>query len=198
MNTSDLKKIASTRELILAMVVVLFVFIVFFQVLYSPKSKQLDEMKTQIKDLDTQQKSLVSQVSALKLKQEKQQQTKESIANIKVMILKRDQLPIMTDSVAMIEYIVEIGRKEGLIFDGMTSKTPDAKASVYRIPITMRAHGPYQAITNFLQKLDTVEALFVIDTLLVTSDPTKNVEASLDARGTLFQVEGIHAKETTN
>ncbi|EKD42652.1 MAG: hypothetical protein ACD_73C00072G0002 [uncultured bacterium] len=197
MSSADLKKIASTRELILALVVVVFVFIVFFQVIYSPKSKQLDEMKTQIKDLDTQQKSLVSQVDALKLKQEKQQQTKESIANIKVMILKRDQPPVMTDSVALIEYIVEVGRKEGLIFDGMTSKTPDGKSNLSRIPITMKAHGPYKAITNFLQKLDTVEALFVIDTLLITSDPTKNVEASLDARGVLFQVEGIHAKETT-
>ena len=111
--------------------------------------------------------------------QEKQQQTKESIANIKVMILKRDQPPVMTDSVALIEYIVEVGRKEGLIFDGMTSKTPDGKSNLSRIPITMKAHGPYKAITNFLQKLDTVEALFVIDTLLITSDPTKNVEASL-------------------
>lgn len=198
MSASDLKKIATTRELLLALVVVVFVFIVFYQVIYSPKSKQLDEMKTQIKDLDTQQKSLVSQVSALKLKQEKQQQTKESIANIKVMILKRDIIPVMTDSVALIEYIVETGRKEGLIFDGMTSKTPDGKAALYRVPVTMKAHGPYKAITNFLQKLDTVEALFVIDTLLITSDPTKNVEASLDARGILFQVEGIHAKETTN
>ncbi len=196
MKTGDLKKIASAREVILALIVVIFVFVAFFRAIYNPKSEQLSDIKKQMDEMALQEKSLMQQIDVLKLKQEKQQQTKELSNNIKVKILKRELPPRIADSVSMIEKIVSIGKTEGLVFDSMSSKNQDSKTSISRLNINFKVHGPFKSLTNFLEKLDSIQELFVIDSLVINSDPTKNVEASLDARATLFQVEGIHAKDT--
>jgi len=194
MSNGQLKKIASAREVILALIVVVFVFVVFFRMIYSPKAEQFEEVEKQMKDLKLQQTSLSQQIDVLKLKQLKQQETNEKTDNIKVKILNREISPKVADSVAMIEKIVELGKGEGLIFDAMSSKNISSKGSVSKLNVSFKTHGPYKSLTNFLEKLDVIQALFVIDSLVINSDPTKNVEASLDVKATLFQVEGINVK----
>ncbi len=191
---TDLKKMASLKELLMMGVAVFFILIMFNRIVYAPKNLQLAGYKTELVELNKRKKSLETELLALKAKQIIRQVSAEKSTNVKIQILKGDIKPVLTDATDMINLLTRFAGEERIVLDKISSKDPEIKSGYAKIPFVMGMHGSFSELMEFLKKLDNVRALFAMDALILATDTTISSDTSLDIKATLYDVEGIHAE----
>lgn len=198
MDKTDLKKIANTREAILAVCAIGLLMIIFFKVIYSSRADALGELKTKIKTLQSEEKSLKKTNQTLK-----EQKSKSNVANtpktpgIKMQILKGERKAQILTMPELLQTITQPDFLQGMVITSLSSNTSQSGSGFTKTPLVIKGKGSFLAITSFMDKLDNLVTLFAIDSVSIISTPELAGIMDVEINTTLYKVEGTHVIPTT-
>lgn len=195
MEKTDLKKIATPREMVLFSVLFLSLIAIFSRLLYSPLQEQIHDLKKQYGEVKSQKMELETQLNALiKLQNQKQQEvvTIES-PNAKIQMLKGKIRPSFDDLPSILARFASGPILAGATITGFSSNQPMARDGYIQTSITISAKGSFQDITRFIENMEHTRALVALASISIAKVP--DVEGEMDSQiiANLYQVEGIHA-----
>jgi Tfp pilus assembly protein PilO len=192
MNKTDLKKVATSRELLLAIMVLMALLLVFYRVLFEPRSELNEELQKQMTTLDAQIKSLEKEVKALKDNQSRNiaaQNTTTSL-NKKVQILKGERPTSIVSISNLMNHVTQVSR--GILVHSLSTGNDMDSSNFKKTPLTIKARGNYAQVMAFLEEMDKIEALVSIDKINLQMDEIVKGDINLEMVATMYQVEGIH------
>jgi Tfp pilus assembly protein PilO len=198
MDQVSLKKIASLREVGLAILVLGVILFTFFNNFYSSQTQKINDLKTQKTTLETEVKSLRSTVQNMHQQNNTKNKTvKVDSPNVKIHILKGGQPPAFSKMNAFLEQITSPNFQNQLKLNEITTQGAAEEKGYIKNPVSITAQGAFEGIANFLKRLDDIEALVSVDSLFISISDSAPDKMDLELSTTLYQVEGIHAANET-
>lgn len=189
MESVDLKKLASPREMILTVVILMALVGVFFKMIYSPRSKVLGDLKTKQTSVEKDLKVLEDETKLLAMQKEQRQAQKKVSPNIKLQILNGDLKTELADLSDLINTITEKSPGLGVEIESLSGKTPIEGKGYSKTPLEIKTRGSFESNIKFLDQIADLKALVSIDSVEFATDADEKGIVNLTAKTTLFQLE---------
>lgn len=195
MEKVNLKQTATSREMILALVMTLFVSFFFYSMIISPKGEELEAINKKLKEIQIEEKALMTIVAKLSQKKEKIEQVTAQLSseNIKVQILNGNYAPEIKAIDKLMNRINEIENKTGFRLHAYSSERPVNQSDYKMTSINLKGYGPYAKLVEFIDSLDKIPTLLSIQTFVIAPNEVIKGEMNLDLQATFYSSENINA-----
>lgn len=208
MTKGSLQKLASWKQLA-AVCIVIFLFVVFFfRNVYSQKTEANRGLRVKINELKAEKKSLESFVKALS-----QQGTADTLAtlkkspDIKLQILTGEKQAAFSTIAPLLAIVSSSSFREGIQVDAVSHLPPKLETGFEQVGYDMTAHGSFEGILSFIDKIIKLESLVSIESIslsLFKEPPSekakkeeKTLEVQLDLKGSLYRLRPEVGQEAT-
>ncbi|HBF13943.1 MAG TPA: hypothetical protein DDW49_11255 [Deltaproteobacteria bacterium] len=192
--SATLTTIASSRETILAIVLLLAIVIIFNRTFYSPKAEEIKKIKAEVTTLQKEQKTLKDQNKLLLTQQQKKQaQNLNSTDNTKLLILKGEIKPDIKDTTTLLSHITNMNSEHRLNMGSLSTTKISEGSGFTKAPFTLTTSGFFPQVLAFIEQMDNIPALVAVDAITLTNDPMIEGHMGLEMRATLYQLEDYNA-----
>lgn len=194
MAETSLKKIASSREMILTVIIFLGIFIIFYRFFFDPQSEKIEKKNSEIVKLDKKIKALEKQNKVL-LSQRKVKKIKyDKSANQRLMILKGSRDAEFEELSDFLNFLAQLSSESGLTLGSLSTSKSSSHEGYQRSPIELKAIGQFKQILSLLTQLDFLEALLAIESIDLLSDPMIAGQMVLTLNASHYKLEDYHAE----
>lgn len=194
MEKTDLKKPATSREMTLGALFLVALLFVFMRILYLPKGKALQEIKTKIETMQLEKSALI-QFSAATAKQTPSNlKALKKNADIKMQILSGEKKATLVELAPLMNTLTQPSFRKGLSFDSLAQLPTITEKGYTKAPFTMHATGSFERIVAFLEKMGRLPALVAVDSVSLTANAQKDKNLKLELTATLYEVEETNAQ----
>lgn len=192
MNLDDLKKIANTRETMLAAVFYLALLFMFLRIFYWPHQEELKSLSEKIQSMQLEKGALQKFASASQAHQQEQISLISKSASLKMQILEKGKKPSVTTLAALLNTVTARDFIDSLVIDSMNQSAKVSQNGYSKIPFTLNAHGSFENILVFLNKVDELNALVSTDTVSLSLEAAQQSNVNLEMTANLYQLEDVH------
>lgn len=193
MEKADLKKIATSREMILFSLVSIFFVFMFYRIACSPNLEEIESLKEKKKTVQLEKKGLQMEFDALKLYKQKKEKSEKKSSNIRMDILSGKKEPEINDVASFLKQITAQQFQQGITLDSLSYDTTTKGSGYSKTPFNLKVSGPFNKITSFMEKIDQLSALVSLDSIYLGSDKEQEGEMELEIIATFYQMEGLNA-----
>lgn len=196
---NQLKKPAKVREIIMAAIAMVFIFVASLQNFVFPKQQEVVELSQQLQTLKDSIEATQKHIQAVKdataqLATTDTQSTKpDTIAEdprLKMLKNKKQKYNGISDFFSDLSGITFRGSVE---IDSIKHDPSVDRGGYHAIKFTLLAHGDFQNILSFIKKMENVPALVSLDMVLIDVGKGDQDNISLSLTGTFYQLEDENA-----
>lgn len=183
-----LQKTSTLREQILTLLVMVSMALLFYRVLYSPKHQNRMALKTQLQNLTMEKEALEKFTQTLLEKiPEKEIGALSPSLTTKIKILNGEMEPVARETKDLLlqfttpKILSGIDIKEMNNETGIGSKLPYTEGK-----FSLLAEGTFGNVTKYLERLEEIPALFIIDNVSITAVTPQAARVHIDLKGSLL------------
>lgn len=191
MDKIALSKTAQPREVLLLVLAVIMVLFVFVRYVLSPLGEKIRGSEEKLTQLQLEAKILKSQFELLKKQETKKRTSVEPAENVKLEILKGDREAPVRNVNELIQTIAAPAFQHGMTVDALSVKQPESRGGYIATPFEFTSHGPFDHTISFLDKLDRLPALVLVDSVNLEMDAKGKKEIGLELAASFYQMEGL-------
>lgn len=188
MQKLELQKIASSREMILSLLCIVAIFVLFLRMFYLPKSEEIETIKEKISTLSLEEEAMQKFTSAITAQDRRRPVVPSRSLDIKTQILMGKKKTKINDMASLMETITTPKFLQGVVLDSLGHADEKAGTGFVEIPLVFVAHGSFQKITSFLEKMENLVALITMNSLSLTTNPQNPSDVMLELSATLYRV----------
>ncbi len=192
MNLDDLKKTANAREMMLAGIFYLALLLMFLRIFYWPHQEELRVLSEKIQSMQLEKEALQKFASASQAHEQEQIPLTNKSSSPKMQILEGSKKPSVTTLAALLNTVTARDFIDSLIVDSMNQSTKVSQNGYSKTPFTLNAHGSFENILIFLNKVDELNALVGIDTVSLSLEAAQQSNVNLELTANLYQLEDVH------
>lgn len=161
MRTDSLQKKASTREIILSLIVILVLFYAINNYAFAPVNKKLALLHAEMERLVIQEQDLVTQITSLEQLKHKQTEKKQQASQLKLQLLEGQAKSEIEKIPDFVSTVSAPSFHQGMELSSLAIREGNVIAGYTEAHITLKASGSFPDILSFLEKLDSLPALSV-------------------------------------
>lgn len=182
-----------SRAPLIGALVALVIAVAFFFLLYQPRDRDLDGIRTEIADLETQRSTLENEISHLREIESRELEFRAALARLEEYIpagvaqsaLIR-QFQLAADESGVVIALVAFGEPEPLD-EAPTTGMPGTVLGA--IPVSMTVEGGYFQVVDFMRRVEVeVPRAILVETLSIVEGPDEFPQLSSTWNGQLFAV----------
>jgi len=190
MESTDLKKVANTREQVLAGLVMLAIFVMYARVFYSPKSTEVARLKSQVKNLKMEKEALEKFTQALRETTLKEQlKAAKEPPSIKIQVLRGDVKSVAKETSALLSLVTSQPFLKGILVKEMNDLPLKQEKGYKKGDFFINAQGPFRNMTDYLDRIRKLPVLLVLENIDLKVVDTKAAKVEIELNGALFQME---------
>lgn len=191
MTKTDLKQIATSREIILATLFMAAVLILFMRILYAPKAKDIAALKLQIKNLVFEKEAMVKFTSAVAKQPKPPPSPTTGDVEPRLAVIMGQKDPEVSDIASLMAKITEPDFLKNVQLDSFKFLDSTDEKGFSKRGFVIEGRGSFSGVSSFVKKIEKMPALITTDSLSLKEDPEKPGEVKLKLEGTLYQAKGL-------
>lgn len=188
----DFKTRSNPREQILALLAIAAIFLLYLRLVAVPKREAKLQLRQQIATLLTQKEALEKFTLALSHQLSSGTEKAGTDGN-PLKVLRGEQSPIATETANLLAEITAPSFLRGIQVKEMRHLPPETADGYSRANFFLEVHGSYPQLTRYLEDLENLPALMVIDDITLKGLTEKSGWLGLEINGTLFIWKEAHA-----
>lgn len=202
MQSSDLKKKAQPREIVLGLIVASALSFMIYSLAIAPKKKKLIEMDEQLTTINAEADTLKKENQELQKKLEEQKRAErimptpqeEQVAskNPRVQMIQGKLKPDYTEVSDFLNAITRPEFRMTLDIESLNYSDPKKEKGYNSTRFTIIARGPFGTTVDFIEKLEDVKALMGIDKINIDVDKNNTRNVTLELVGAFYKLEDDH------
>lgn len=192
---SNLSKTAQPREVVLLILAAIAVLFVFFRYVISPLGEKVRGTGDKLGLLKQEERLLKNQLTVLKKQESRKRTTVEAGENVKLEILKGDREAPVRNVNELIQTIAPPSFQHGMTVDTLSVRPTESRNGYLATPFEMTGHGPFDQTMSFLEKLDRLPALVLVDSVDLEMDTKGKREIDLELTASFYQMEGLRGSK---
>lgn len=195
MEKIDLQKTATTREQILAALVMLSLFVMFFRVIYFPKKEATQQLKSQIQNMKLEKEALAKFTRALREAKQKALPLPgmEPISR-QMQVLKGEIQPVATTTATLLAHITTPLFLKGVRVKGMSDIPPKKEAGFEKADFFLNIQGSFRNIIGYIGEIEKLPALLLTDNIALKAVNPKATLVDTELNGTIYALETKNGK----
>lgn len=168
-NLNKIKNLPPHIQIIIAVVPSIILIVLFFFLIYSPKSKEIKALNTKIVKLDKEIKVGEEKVRKLDALIAENAQLKKKLARLK------EQLPEEKEVSVLLKQISELGLRSGLeiLLWKPQSKKTQPEGLYVEIPVKVKVLADYHKLGDFFSHISRLPRLVNISSIVLKISPKK-------------------------
>ena len=186
----DLKKIANTREMILALLFMVAFFSMFLRAFYLPRAAEIQKMKQRISAMQLEKDALEKFALALTSQDPVKLEAMEGPPNVKLVLLSGTKKPAQKSISELLETLAGSSFRQGIHIDSLHYTTPVVENGITKTSFVVNAGGSFARLITFVEKMDTLEALVSIDGISLNIEAMGGPLVTLELSGSFYTIEG--------
>ncbi|MBI2340228.1 MAG: type 4a pilus biogenesis protein PilO [Deltaproteobacteria bacterium] len=190
MTKTDLKQIATSREIILALFFMAAILFLFMRILYAPKAKDIAALKGEIKTLRTQKEAMVKFIDAVAKQPPSEIPPAASDLDPRTAVILGQKEPEISDIASLMAKVTEADFLQGTRLDAFKFLDSSQEKGYSKRAFVLEARGTFAGVFSFVEKIEKLPALVSTDALSLEEDPERAGEVQLKLEGTLYQTKG--------
>ncbi len=200
LNIKKIKNLPPNIQIIIAALPSLILIVLFFFLIYSPKSKEIKTLNTKISQMDKDIETSEAKVRKLDALIAENKALREKLARLK------EQLPEEKEVSVLLKQVSELGLTSGLeilLWRPEAKKSPEANLYI-EIPVTVEVLAEYHKLGDFFSHISRLPRLVNISNIvlkikdkkgqegrgIISADFTASTFASISEISTTQAVEG--------
>lgn len=191
MDKTSLSKTAQPREVLLLLLAVIMVLFVIVRYVISPLGEKIRGSGEKLTQLQLETKILKSQLDLLKKQETKKRTSLEPGENVKLEILKGDREAPVRNINELLQTIATPSFQHGMTVDTLAVKPAESRGGYIATPFEFTSHAPFDQTISFLDKLDRLPALVLVDSVNLEMDTKGKKEIGLALAASFYQMEGL-------
>jgi len=191
MEKGSLSKTAQSREVLLLIVASLMLVFVFVRYIISPLGEKIRGTSEKLVQLKLEEKVLKSQIDLLKKQDTKKRTAAELGENVKLEILKGNREAPVRNVNELIQTIATPSFQHGMTVDALSVKPTESRGGYLATPFELTTHGPFDQTLSFLDKLDRLPALVLVDSVDLAIDAKGKRVIHVALAASFYQMEGL-------
>ena len=192
MTLDDLKKIANSRETMLAILFYLALVFMFLRLFYWPHREELQMLSERISSMQLEKEALEKFTLAAAALQQTEPSLAQRQPNPKIQILSGKKTNSAKTLSALFNKITQHDFTGPLVIDSMSQLSKVNQNGYSKTPFTINAHGTFDNMLAFIDRLDRFEALTAVDTVALFLQNQYQNDVSLELTANLYQLEDVH------
>lgn len=202
MQSSDLKKKAHLRELVLSLMIMGALVFAVNSFAIAPKKEKLTQLDKQLEELKKEAETIDKENQELKAKLEEQKRIERALPIAQVMpagqaVSKNPRVQMLQgklkpDYDEVSDFLNAITKPEfrlTLEIQSLSYSDPKRESGYISTRFTLIARGPFGTTVDFIEKLENVKALMGIDQISIDVDKTDTRQVTLELVGAFYKLE---------
>lgn len=202
MQTGNLKKVATVREMVLAGVLTLGVVYIFSQNLYPIQKTKAETLSNSIQALEKEKMELIK-AKAILIRQRQINSNKIKITTAKasstrMKILQGEKKALFDNALDFIKHVSHPEFAKGITIEQVVNKDAKDEGNYVKSTLEFRTLGGFKEQLRFIKNIEDTEALISLDNLemIPQKDSTNMIE--LNIKASVYQVEGVNVIKKEN
>lgn len=200
METGNLKKVASLREMILAVILTLGLVYIFSQNLYPVQKQKAIALENSIASIKKQKVELEKTKAALLLRRQINNKkikikTEKIASSTRAKILEGNQDTLFDNALEFLKHISDPSFTQGVNIEKIVNKKPKDEGNFVKSTLELTTLGGFKEQLRFIKKIEDTEALISIDEVEMTPQKDSTNQIELYLLTSVYQVEGVNVIE---